>query len=188
MAAVLLEPSGEILCLPALPWLLPLQRPHFISRKSHLLCQFPESVIFLYCTSCTLHDTNTQVKVSFSFSCHLSIEYPYDGKISSAPGRAVWNPQRCLTHVHMWLQVGSHWRLLVVTPSIVLFTAVSAFCIAGCVSNYCLGFSTCVWFKKTDASAKEARSGSRYCWHYLHITRVRTTAAASAVQKKKSHR
>lgn len=36
----------------------------------------------------TLHDTNTQVKVSFYFSCNLLILYPYDGKISTVPGRA----------------------------------------------------------------------------------------------------
>lgn len=131
IAAVLLEPPGEILSLPSLPWLLPFQRPHLISKKSRILFQFPQSerlaVIFLYCTSYILPDKITQVKVSFYFSCHLQIVYKYDVKICTVHGTIDWTPQQYLICMHMWLQVGSYRRLLAVICSVVLFTAL--FCI-----------------------------------------------------------
>lgn len=106
--------------------------------------------------------------------------YKYDAKISTVYGSADWTPQPCL----IWLQVGSYWRLLAVICSVLFFdSSFSAFCTIGCVSNYCLGFLTCIWFKETDTNTKEAKSGNRNCWHYLHVLRVRTTVPSSAAWK-----
>lgn len=91
--------------------------------RNHICFASFQSLLFFSAVPAVPSMTPTRVKVSFYFSRNLLIAYPHDGKISTAPGKAVCNPQQCLTHMHIWLQVGSHWSLLVVIPSTVLFTA-----------------------------------------------------------------
>lgn len=169
MEAVLLEPSGEVLSLPAPPCLLLLQRPHFISRKSHLLCQFSESVILLrYTTVPSMTPTRKWKLASIShviywFCTHMMERWAlYLGGLPETQ-------TMYLSHAHK-VAVCSLESACVNSFHRFVYSSVSAFCITGCVSNSCLGFSTCVWFKKTGTDAKEARSGSRYSWHYLYVT------------------